>query len=295
MDRTTTIRVVTWNVEGVGTGNRSNPDARAHLEGIAAAIARMDADIVCLQEIKADDVAAAGVVSELAQRTGLRARMAGDMPVISHGWRRLRTAILWSARVVPLAGTLRAYPDVPGLVRVDAELDGAVRLRLASYHARLGITARLHMAEQVTADLIDGPPAVVGMDRNAIGCGDPEPPRDLWYPRRVLSATRGRDGRANEDRATAYYFAAAELRDIGDLSPWTPTTGHAPHDEHARYGVKRRIDALYLSLVIAKARRSYYVEKGSPLADHCAVVADLDMAELVAATRPATAVRAGAR
>lgn len=265
------MRFVSWNVEGVG---QRGP---AHMERIGEVLRSLSPTVALIQEIKCDDADATRTVADLARLCGMSAYMTDGRAVVSYGWRRLRTAVLWGAGVAPVPASFRAYPDVPSLAHVDAVVNRAGRVRLASYHAPAwGIARRLAMGEQVLGDVMGGPPAiVVGMDRNAIGAHDPEPPRDVWYPRRRFSATW--DGRrASEDRSMAQLWAEADMADVGDRSPWVPTTGHARYDAHAAHGVKRRIDAVYVSPTLSAAVRGYAVAEPTPYSDHCAVVVDLD-------------------
>ncbi|NLT04768.1 MAG: hypothetical protein GXY03_00510 [Solirubrobacterales bacterium] len=266
------MRIVSWNVEGVG---QRGP---AHMERIGEVLRLLSPTVALIQEIKCADADATRTVADLARLCGMTAYMADGRAVVSHGWRRLRTAVLWGAGVAPVPASFRAYPDVPSLAHVDAVVNGGGRVRLASYHAPAwGITRRLAMGEQVLGDMMGGPPAIVGMDRNAIGAHDPEPPRDVWYPRRLFTATYDpARRRASEDRSMARLWTDAEMVDVGDRSPWVPTTGHARYDPHAAHGVKRRIDAVYVSPTLSEAVRGYAVADPTQYSDHCAVVVDLD-------------------
>jgi endonuclease/exonuclease/phosphatase family metal-dependent hydrolase len=281
----------------------ADPGEAARHARVEEMIRRLDADVIAVQEIVADDAdpgekarRAGARLAQVAEAVGRRCALAGQ-PVLAAGGGIHHVGLLWRDGITPVPGRVRRFGrGHAGLWHsmVTAVLDlGGPKVRFGSvqlspFDQQWGLMDASQILRALNSDHI---PGFGAGDFNGIGATripedtgdrfyDPDPytgpDAPPWHPDHVYQLDQ--DGTV--DRSVAHRLESprlGRLRDCAILTgtPWRATTGHWPADHHP----PRRVDRIYATYhVPARAVTGFRVD-GSDLArsctDHLPVVAEI--------------------
>jgi endonuclease/exonuclease/phosphatase family metal-dependent hydrolase len=169
------IRLATFNIENLGRRNGSGPDIETRRPTLQAQLARIDADVLCLQEVNAQD--GAGAVRQFRDLDAVLdgTAYAGFHRAYTHGkgrtgpmqihnlvtlsrWPIRQSRQLWNDLVAPPAYVSRGDSartsvtwDRPVLL-TDIDLGGDRTLHVINLHLRAPLAS--HVADQKAAPLV---------------------------------------------------------------------------------------------------------------------------------------------
>jgi endonuclease/exonuclease/phosphatase family metal-dependent hydrolase len=282
---------------------------RAHYAEIVEAIRALGTDVIALQEIRAPNEAVARQrLLQLGDDLEMDCQVPGRefgyaSPAIGVGSHGYHVGLLWRPGIEPVPGSFnnRNHDFWHSLASVALDLGGRA-VRHAVYHAPpFGRKMRFDQNELIVAFLArpaGGPPTLVGADWNGESAdrvqdestrewllyepGDPYAAAE-WFGDMVYQCEWDYDstGRRRHwvDRSAGEVLWAGGLHDAAAVlrSPWQPTTGHHPDDEHGVHGVRRRIDAIRVTSPVLGALRAHHVtntELTRRASDHLPVTVD---------------------
>lgn len=292
------IKVVTWNLRDLFlTGAHEQ-----RLESIGAVIKGVEADVVCVQEIRGPYPEHS--LQRLADAAGLdwRAKPGwidyadGDgessVAAVGIGDADFHVGLLWRHGITPMPGSWRQIGRGEGglwhaAATIALDVGGPVPLTVITCHldpfrpeTRFAEAARI-------ASLAVGRTAIVGGDFNCVSSElrndgsfyDPDPLAERgWHDAATYQVLWDDDPMAppRVDRRAAERLRRAGLIDAACAldAPWHPTSGHWPDDPHG----PRRVDRLLLTPSARSALTAYEAidtEITRALSDHLPVVAVL--------------------
>jgi endonuclease/exonuclease/phosphatase family metal-dependent hydrolase len=266
---------------------------REHYDVAVASARALDADVLAVQEVRAQDHRTAQArLRELADDIGLCCTVpasGGGAPrtALAIGGRGYHVGLMWRAGIEPVPGSLRVYGAGEfwhSLSYVTLDV-GGTKVRHASFHATPFVRqVRADQNERLLAALTNeagGMPVLVGADWNtesadrvydeASGRWSLYEPRDpyagvSWFDQLVYQCDWDYDERGQRrhwaDRRPGDVLWSGGLRDAAAVlrAPWQATTGHHPADGYGAHGIRRRIDAVRVTSQVVGALRAHHVE-----------------------------------
>ncbi|HTJ72694.1 MAG TPA: endonuclease/exonuclease/phosphatase family protein [Actinospica sp.] len=297
------IKIVTWNLKDLFRAGARETRVGA----IGQVLKQIEADIVCVQEIRGADPGRS--LARLGEAAGLdwRARPGwidyedgdGELPTaaVGIGDADFHVGLLWREDFTPIPGTWRQIGRAQGglwhaAASIDLQVGGPVPLTVVSCHldpfrpeARFSEAARIVSLTQDKTAMVgadyNGPSA----DRRTDGSYyDPDPIEQRgWHSAATYQVAWDDDPNAapRVDRRAAERLRRAGLVDAAAVldAPWQPSCGHWPDDPHG----PRRIDRILATPTAKPALVSYAVvdtEITRALSDHLPVVVEFDPARL---------------
>jgi len=267
-------------------------EGRQHYETIVAVIRSLGADVLAVQEILAPDGdTAARRLRQLADDTGLHCDVPGPGgepdAAFAFGGHRYHVGLMWRDGIEPVPRSLRSYGGRDfwhGLAVVTLDVGGTL-IRHGAFHATpFSRGLRADQNERLVAAITrpaGEPPALVGADWNT-ECADRIPVAGTgpawdfyetadpyagvdWFADLIYQCQWDYDERGRRrhwaDRRPGDVLWAGGLHDAAALigAGWQATTGHHPDDVYAAHGVRRRIDAVRVTVPLAGALRAHRV------------------------------------
>ena len=295
---------------------------REHYDQAVASARALDADVLAVQEVRAQDHKTAQArLRELADDVGLTCTVPASgagapRTALAMGGRGYHVGLMWRAGIEPVPGSLRAYGAGEfwhSLSYVTLDV-GGTKVRHASFHATPFVRqVRADQNERLLAALTNGAgglPVVVGADWNTessdrvydedSGKWSLYEPRDpyagvSWFDELVYQCEWDYDERGQRrhwaDRRPGDVLWSGGLRDAAAVlrAPWRPTTGHHPADGYGAHGIRRRIDAVRVTSQVVGALRAHQVEStdlARQASDHLPVTVEYVPAAIGSPTPP---------
>ncbi len=295
--------VMTWNVRDLFLqGARET-----RLKHVAGIIKDVDADVVCVQEIRgtAPDTS----LWQLAEAAGLDCRAVpgwidyeggdgeADIVAVGIGDADFHVGIMWRPGIKPVPGSWRQIGRGEGglwhaAATIGLDVGGPVPLTIVNCHLdpfrpeyRFGEAARIASLAVGRTALVCGDFNCVSSDRRPDGSAyDPDPLAETgWHDAATFQAAWDEDADAPlyVDRRAAERLRRAGLVDAACAldAPWQPTSGHWDDDPHG----PRRVDRILATPAALPALRTYWVadtEVTRSQSDHLPAVVTLDPAAL---------------
>jgi hypothetical protein len=221
---------------------------------------------------------------------------------VAFGGHGYHVGLMWREGIEPVPGSLRRYGGRDfwhGLALVTLDV-GGTRIRHGSFHATpFSRGLRADQNERLVAAVtrpVGEPPVLVGADWNT-ECADRIPdgqdwnlyePADPyagveWFADLVYQCQWDYDERGRRrhraDRRPGDVLWAGGLHDVAAVTgaDWQPTTGHHPADVYGAHGIRRRIDAVRVTVPLVPALRAHRVhdtEQTRAASDHLPVTVE---------------------
>jgi endonuclease/exonuclease/phosphatase family metal-dependent hydrolase len=221
---------------------------------------------------------------------------------VAFGGHGYHVGLMWREGIEPVPGSLRRYGGRDfwhGLALVTLDV-GGTRIRHGSFHATpFSPGLRADQNERLVAAVTrpaGEPPVLVGADWNTESADripdghdwnlyEPADPyagvewfADLVYQCQWDYDERGRR-RHRADRRPGDVLWAGGLHDVAAVTgaDWQPTTGHHPADVYGAHGIRRRIDAVRVTVPLVPALRAHRVhdtEQTRAASDHLPVTVE---------------------
>jgi endonuclease/exonuclease/phosphatase family metal-dependent hydrolase len=301
-----TVRFSTYNTLDLFAGDQAA--AGEHYRQVVEVIRSLDADVLAVQEIRAEDAAAArDNLTRLAADTGLNCLVKavngdGPAPALGVGNRGFHVGLLWRDGIEPMPGSFgasrRDFWHALAWVILDV---GGLAVRHAAYHAPpFGKKIRAEQNGYVVATLArpeSRVPTLAGADWNGESADrvqdetgawrlyepcDPYAAAD-WFEDLVHQCDWDYDERGRRrhwvDRGAGEVLWAGGLHDAAAVlrAPWQATAGHHASDAYGLRGVRRRIDAIRVTAEVIPALRAHWVtdtELTRRVSDHLPVTVE---------------------
>ncbi|WP_405135524.1 hypothetical protein [Nocardia sp. NBC_01388] len=294
------VRFASYNTLDYGLSDA--PEEIDRRERVHAVVGSIDADVVAIQELRADGPEqagrAAGLLREIGEAAGLSCELPDGSAAVALGNVGFHVGLLWKPGIEPMswrAWSGRQFWHSCGRVVLDF---GGPRVGHIAFHGRpFGKFARADEFERFAAVMLrphDGYPTIAGLDGNiayahrASGGAwyDPDPFAGQPVNRDTIhQCTWHTDEHGQRvfavDRHPGEILTVAGIVDaaVATTAPWMPTTGHWYHDQ-----VDRRIDAILATPDLAPALLSYGVvstDTARAASDHLPIFADYDPHSIV--------------
>jgi endonuclease/exonuclease/phosphatase family metal-dependent hydrolase len=221
---------------------------------------------------------------------------------VAFGGHGYHVGLMWREGIEPVPGSLRRYGGRDfwhGLALVTLDV-GGTRIRHGSFHATpFSRGLRADQNERLVAAVTrpaGEAPVLVGADWNT-ECADRIPdghdwnlyePADPyagveWFADLVYQCQWDYDERGRRrhraDRRPGDVLWAGGLHDVAAVTgaDWQPTTGHHPADVYGAHGIRRRIDAVRVTVPLVPALRAHRVhdtEQTRAASDHLPVTVE---------------------
>jgi hypothetical protein len=221
---------------------------------------------------------------------------------VAFGGHGYHVGLMWREGIEPVPGSLRRYGGRDfwhGLALVTLDV-GGTRIRHGSFHATpFSPGLRADQNERLVAAVTrpaGEAPVLVGADWNT-ECADRIPdghdwnlyePADPyagveWFADLVYQCQWDYDERGRRrhraDRRPGDVLWAGGLHDVAAVTgaDWQPTTGHHPADVYGAHGIRRRIDAVRVTVPLVPALRAHRVhdtEQTRAASDHLPVTVE---------------------
>jgi endonuclease/exonuclease/phosphatase family metal-dependent hydrolase len=259
-----------------------------HYAAIVSVTRSLDTDVLAVQEVLApDQETAAARLRRLAGDVGMHCDVPCDgtrAAAVAFGGHGYHVGLMWRDGIEPLPDSLRRHGGADfwhGLVQVTLDVGGTL-VRHASFHATpFGRMLRVAQNERLVGAITRIPaaaPALIGADWNT-ECADRilvdrawrryeefDPYAGVaWFGDLIHQCEWEYDDagvrRHRADRRAGDVLWSGGLHDVAAVlgAPWQPTAGHHPADLYAAHGIRRRIDAVRVTVEVVPALRGHEV------------------------------------